>query len=488
MGGPCPSGSYCPIGTANPILCPAGSFNSNTGSETSDDCVPCSPGKFCEVPGLSLPTGDCWPGFFCDGGAITPTQTETLAGYYSIAGAANPSPCHPGMYNAQFGQSECISCPERYYCENSATIEPLSCPEGRFCPLGTSSPSRCPSGTFSNEKGLESESECIPCTAGYFCASNGLTSPTGKCLVGFYCSGGSYLANPNGETFGSVCEEGTYCPEGSTFALSCPLGTYLPSKQAQKVEDCLQCPEGHFCNEIGLAEPKGKCDAGYFCVGGALSKNPIDGSTGDACPIGHFCVEGSVVPEVCHPGTFSDSIGLGSCKICPERFYCDGSDATKYEICPKGFYCIEGTTTPIPCDVGTYSNTSGLKDQEECLTCPDGRYCASSGLVSPTGLCAAGFFCPIGSINAYGESSYSSSKFCPRGFYCEAGISIPVGCPIGTYSNMLQATSVESCILCDEGKYCDGIAMTTPTGLCEQGYVCKRGNTKKDPQDRKSVV
>ena len=61
---PCPSGSYCPPGTTHGLefLCPAGSFYNVTGAKDVTDCLPCTPGSYCEIDGLSAPTGLCAPG------------------------------------------------------------------------------------------------------------------------------------------------------------------------------------------------------------------------------------------------------------------------------------------------------------------------------------------------------------------------------------------------------------------------------------------
>ena len=45
----------------------------------------------------------------------------------------------------------------------------------------------CPPGTFSNRTGLTAESECTPCTQGYYCETDGLIEPTGPCDEGKYC-------------------------------------------------------------------------------------------------------------------------------------------------------------------------------------------------------------------------------------------------------------------------------------------------------------
>lgn len=48
--------------SAEPKLCPAGTFSSLLGRTTLSECQPCPSGFYCEVPGLSAPTGECWEG------------------------------------------------------------------------------------------------------------------------------------------------------------------------------------------------------------------------------------------------------------------------------------------------------------------------------------------------------------------------------------------------------------------------------------------
>ena len=61
---PCPPGRYCPQGTTHgdENLCPARTFYNVTGAKDLADCLPCTPGAYCEVDGLSMPTGLCDPG------------------------------------------------------------------------------------------------------------------------------------------------------------------------------------------------------------------------------------------------------------------------------------------------------------------------------------------------------------------------------------------------------------------------------------------
>ncbi len=66
--GPCPAGYYCPIGTAEPIPCPAGTYSATTNLNAEGDCTPCTAGKYCPNEGQTAATLDCDAGYFCPAG------------------------------------------------------------------------------------------------------------------------------------------------------------------------------------------------------------------------------------------------------------------------------------------------------------------------------------------------------------------------------------------------------------------------------------
>ena len=77
---PCPSGYYCPPGTAMAYSfpCPAGTFGSSTHYSDVSSCTACSPGYYCAQEGLASPTAGCYGGYYCTGGAISPTPINHL--------------------------------------------------------------------------------------------------------------------------------------------------------------------------------------------------------------------------------------------------------------------------------------------------------------------------------------------------------------------------------------------------------------------------
>ena len=82
---------------------------------------------------------------------------------------------------------------------------------GYFCPAGSDSPQPCPPGTYSST-GLQSISQCLPCPDGYYCSDSGKTIVTGQCDAGFYCAKavgaviGFIIPNPPDR----VCPAGTF--------------------------------------------------------------------------------------------------------------------------------------------------------------------------------------------------------------------------------------------------------------------------------------
>lgn len=258
---PCPKGYYCLSGTdprGYKQACPVGTFGQFESLQQMGNCTDCPPGKFCETAAATNYSGPCQKGFWCQKRALsrTPEDGET------------------------FGR----------------------CPRGGYyCPEGSSTYLPCPAGHFSAGIGLTSVSECTPCTEGKFCASGNQSAPTGDCLGGFYCSGGSPVSDPKNEIYGSICPSGTKCPLGSGSPTPCPAGEY---NNDTKQETCKQCP------------------AGFYCPGN--STYPI------SCPSGYWCESGTKTAHAnaCPPGTFNglrERTSSSECNPCTAGFYCEGS-------------------------------------------------------------------------------------------------------------------------------------------------------------------
>ncbi|XP_078539496.1 uncharacterized protein LOC144824222 [Lissotriton helveticus] len=414
----CLSGFYCPqnSSTSTDHPCPIGTYGIKMGSAMESDCEPCPAGMFCSSPGLPQPSGYCYAGYYCTLGATDPRPMASRVGHSAVSVLGNDI-----------------------------------CPAGFFCPPGSRSPVPCPIGSYSPASGLTTQEQCLPCPAGRYCNKAGIKdlSQTGFCSAGFVCLERSTTPCPSDEIHGYRCPFGFYCPSGTSLELPCEPGTFS-SMQGASV--CLPCTAGRSCENAATVEPA-ICRPGFFCPAQTAAPLPCPQGTMNAmegalslaackqCPAGQFC-SGEGNKETDGP--------------CAAGYYCAGgaTDAIPQSKntfplngpCPFGHYCPERTVSPRPCPVGTLNNATGGSTVESCVPCSSGFFCASAGLSTPTGVCAAGFYCPAN------FSSISPMAFlCPKGHFCSSGSAYPVPCPIGQY----QPTSgAESCIPCQPGFYC----------------------------------
>lgn len=377
--------------------------------------------------------------------------------------------CYGGYYCAENGlASPNGTCDAGYYCKGRAIkSNPVGeiygdvCPRGHYCPSGTTTPFKCPPGSYNNKSRALEPSDCISCEPGYYCEGYGLTQPTDHCEGGWYCTRGAYTKRPvpqvtqtynNSKDFtcplyslnftGGICKRGNYCPRGSSKELACPAGM--------------------FCDRDGLSTPSGNCTAGYFCVGGNTVSNPV------SCSPGYYCPEGTPVERACPPGTYLPYTGKSKesdCLNCTAGYYCPLSHMTQviFEclqgyycpprsinnntvVCPKGFSCPTGSGTPQRCIPGEYQNEEG---QRKCKTCDPGYYCdptnLDTGVIKPSN-CTPGHYCPSG------------TKY-EKEFNCSAG----------TYSNQYSLREHSQCIMCPSKKFCASPGLTEPTGFCAPG-------------------
>ena len=59
------------------------------------------------------------------------------------------------------------------------------------------------------------QGDCTDCTAGYYCAETGLTTPSGECSAGYICVLGAYSSTPTDYSTGRPCDPGKFCLNGS---------------------------------------------------------------------------------------------------------------------------------------------------------------------------------------------------------------------------------------------------------------------------------
>ena len=237
------------------------------------------------------------------------------------------------------------------------------------------------------------------------CAVDGLSAPTGNCSAGWFCTGGSWMAEPtaaDNTTDLATCS----CPDANYTGGRCWPGSYCPAGSAYP----LACSYGQYCDQWTLSAPAGLCDAGYYCNGSAEEPNPSERE----CPPGYYCEQGSGTPTQCPAGTMSDVTGamnLTWCDACTAGYYCEGPADTAVTgpcdegyycpagqqvatpadfFCTLGHYCPVGTADPVPCPPGYYQDEIL---QSVCKSCLPGKYCdrleANNGTITPVD-CPAG--------------------------------------------------------------------------------------------------
>ena len=176
---------------------------------------------------------------------------------------------------------------------------------------------------------------------------------------------------------------------------------------------------GHERGGRALRELDGECRRAAPRVGAAPWVRE-----GSRAPAQVFCAGGASAPSLVPAGFYS----IGG----PP----DGSARTGTQVCPSGNYCVSGSR--IGCPFGTYGEVAGLTT------------------AACSGLCGAGFVCPVGSRSG-------SSLQCPQGYYCAGGrVS---ACPAGTYNAYPQAVSAVNCTACPANTY-SAVANATALAAC----------------------
>uniref|UniRef100_K3X1D6 Tyrosine-protein kinase ephrin type A/B receptor-like domain-containing protein n=1 Tax=Globisporangium ultimum (strain ATCC 200006 / CBS 805.95 / DAOM BR144) TaxID=431595 RepID=K3X1D6_GLOUD len=218
----------------------------------------------------------------------------------------------------------------------SGLVACLACPEGFYCPLGSSSPQKCAAGTYS----VASSGACLNVPSGYAGAgvqstlsdlvtcSNGTYSKPGQthCSAvpaGFYCNSPSA---PCGYKDLLPCPSpSVFCPKGNQGPMFVPPGYYsVGAKTRTKRSAILRCPPGFFCqNGAKLACPpsrfgahtalttplcSGRCAAGCVCAAGSVRACPATPSSADQVVIAPAAISYALAPLTSQPTNGDDAL------------------------------------------------------------------------------------------------------------------------------------------------------------------------------------
>lgn len=258
----------------------------------------------------------------------------------------------------------CLECPAGFFAgqgEESCTL----CAKGFFQDEARQGQcKKCPAGTWTQDEGSKSETDCVP-VCGF-----GTYSPTGlvPCLE---CPHNSYSGEPPFDGF----KECTQCPE--------ELFTFQPGAHA--VEDCrAKCPPGSY-SDTGLA-PCAPCPTNFF--------QPLSGQ--------RQCFECHTTEETLGVGTSSkDECQDVDCPegICEHGGLCVAVNHRPKCFCPTGF---SGDRCEI--DVNECASNPCYNDGE-CVDLPQGYQCN----------CKPGF----SGLQCIEEESSCDSNPCPERAMCK---------------------------------------------------------------------
>jgi hypothetical protein len=465
----CPVNSYCPGGNNNlSFRCPMNS-SSLQGSSRILDCI-CVPGYYINEGQCQM----CLPGNICANSLMTPCPPGSTSPYGSLN--ISNCVCKPGFYSSN--NSNCIQCPNNYYCTNGINIQ--KCTLNAISPVQSINEIACYC-----DKGYQGVANvpCIPCANNTWCL-NGLVN---------------------------VCPANSTSPSFSSSLLDC---TCPPGFQGSNGGVCVPCVPGTFKNSYG-SSTCAPCPQNSTCIEGA--SNPIP------CPRGDFFCDGFVVSQcqICQPG-FYESIACSStmnrnCSPCfnliPNATYIGvGTQSTDCAwICNSGYYLRGGTC--LLCPSGAYclmcpSNGTCQIDLTQPISCPTNSYSlegsffinnctANAGYFGPSG----GPFVPVGST----DKTYCTANFgffgpaggnmtqCSANHYCPAGSTAPIPCPnnfisLPGSSTLSDCTVFDcppglyllqtSCVLCPSNNYCPlSSKQPTPCKTCDHVFLSKCDGT-----------
>ncbi|KAL4094950.1 hypothetical protein PRIC1_010600 [Phytophthora ramorum] len=461
---PCPPGSYCAGGERRP--CPAGVYGAEEGLRTQQCSAPCPEGFYCPE-GTATPIECGAADRYCPLSSSQPEQVPE--GFYALGGEptdrrrSSISPCSPGSFCVA-GTSQ--RCPAGTYGATAQLSTPKcsgQCPVGHYCPKTSVRPTPCPAGTFGATAGLTDASCSGVCPVGYACPEGTASATTWPCEHDTFCPAGS--AEPGAPRRGSHVVELT-----STEEAACPLGSFCSPDEAPG--GLRLCPAGTFGSVSGLASAacSGLCTAGYYCPRGSTSDTQLPCGS-----VNVFCPPGSALPVQVASGYYTvgdqkaTKDSLTEDALAAERDK-DRTTRVAQRRCEPGHYCVDGERHACP--AGTFGNKAGLTTAE-C-----------------SGLCAAGYYCPEGSIVAQAVACATSAAFCPQGSalptataegYCAVSENSPAG---ARWISQRTAKAGEfawrgTCYPCPAGAFGSEELETRPTcsGPCAAGYYCPPGST-----------
>jgi hypothetical protein len=350
------------------------------------DLRPCSGGAYSDRLGAttSLCSGPCRRGYVGSVSASSNTSecnSPCSLGHWCPSGTDHEFDCLIGHFGGRVeltASSECALCDTPGVFCPAATVQPLLCPRGAFCPNATGYVS-CPAGRYGDEFGLFDEKCSGECARGFLCTEFSVDARQQPCPTGQF-------NNRTGQGACTDCEPGTYAtynPLGTVQCTSCSAGTFAPSPGSSQ---CYPCAAGHY----NLLSGASNC---LFCGG-------VDGVE---CENGSVRVASSYHASIklqrAESGVLLMSIFTQPCS----DGYCVGTDSTKMDLSAIMMYNLSERTDTVY--LALSNQCSEHRDQSSssplCSLCQSGYAPADigspyTGCVSCDGVSSLKLFLFIG--------------------------------------------------------------------------------------------
>ena len=237
----CEPGFYCIQGIR--YKCPLGSYGSTSGLFTKTCSGLCHAGYLCPLNSTSAEQEQCGVDarVYCPQGSYEPIVVP--AGYYSLGDDVTTRqyilPCPPGMWCINGIKHLCSA--GKYSINGSPTSQCDGlCEKGYWCSEGSSSPTQydCPAGKYGH-LGMTNNACKGTCRIGYYCPVNSY-SPTQ-----IECGGDMYYC-PHGSGDRIAVSVGYFSAGGNQTTRSeqikCDIGTYIGTPPEGKVRTS-RCPD-----------------------------------------------------------------------------------------------------------------------------------------------------------------------------------------------------------------------------------------------------
>ena len=334
---PCPPGTYCREGLV--YDCPAGRFGKREASDDAECDGPCAAGRYCPDERRTDPYGfECGDVTkICPLGSSQP-QLARSEGWYTVGGVDDATRTHE------------VRCEPGGWCSNSRRF---LCTRGSYGDeYGFSSPSQCKNSTpgYYIPSDGAGRGDAVPCGAHtLYCPDYGMNKPL-PVQPGYYSVGGDDGTKRTGVR---IAPPGTYAEDARLFA--CPAGRYGARKGSIDPQCDGYCKAGYYC-DAGSTRPTMRACGGpeYICPRRGLM-NPMRISEGYYTTIALNPSDDGAFSDPCPPGRWRNATETKDYTLkTPSKH--DGVSRASYpecQLCPSGtFKQVNGDSLSLcrPCD------------------------------------------------------------------------------------------------------------------------------------------